>query len=328
MVGGTQAIVLSRNDDTAGSRIQAAGLAVSGIRSAFVGMFLLWAASAAAAEPSPFALPPAGVPYTLSDAQGPPNGGNGRLKVDGQSTANQYSLVVRGPYTTAGPEAHTHSHMIEAWYVLEGTVNFQSRNTALVAPAGSFILISPGVDHRFWSEPTQMVKTAQFLAPPGFENFFNERIKLPGYDPARTQAQQSAEWKAAQEGIARKYGAGPSDHASDELPTLVRPDDRWQTDGRREIASWTDTRGHYQLTEWKQSPRRRGKMSSSDTNEGWFVLEGALDFDVGAKHFSAVRGAFVFVPAQTTHRAWNAGPAPARYLAIQSPAAPVKRTLP
>jgi len=111
-------------------------------------------------------------------------------------------------------------------------------------------------------------------------------------------------------------------HASDELPMLVRPDERWQTDGRREIASWTDTRGHYQLTEWKQSPRRRGKMSSSDTNEGWFVLEGILDFDVGAKHFSAVRGAFVFVPAQTTHRAWNAGATPARYLAIRSPAAP------
>ena len=95
-----------------------------------------------------------------------------------------------------------------------------------------------------------------------------------------------------------------------------------------EIASWTETRGHYQLTEWKQSARRPGKMSSSDTNEGWFVLEGTLDFDVGAKHFSAVRGTFVFVPAETTHRAWNAGPAPARYLAIRSPTAPMKRTLP
>jgi len=245
MVGTEQAIVLSRNDDTARSWIQAARLAADTILKPFVGMCLLWAASTAAAEPPldlSSALPPAGVPYWLSDAQGPPNGNSGRLKVNGQSTANQYSLVVRGPYTTAGPEAHTHSHLIEAWYVLEGTVNFQSRNTTLIAPAGSFILISPGVDHRFWSEPNQMVKTAQFLAPPGFENFFNERIKLPGYDPARTQAQQSTEWKEAQADMARKYGAGPSDHASDELPMLVRPDERWQTDGRREIASWTDKR--------------------------------------------------------------------------------------
>lgn len=318
--------MLSRNDDTARSRIQVATLALDRIHKAFVGMCLLWVALIAAAEPSPLdlssALPPAGVPYWLSDDQGPPNGNSGRLKVDGQSTANQYSLVIRGPYTTAGPEAHTHSHLIEAWYVLEGTVNFQSRNTVLAAPAGSFILISPGVDHRFWSESNQMVKTAQFLAPPGFENFFNERIKLPGYDPALTQAQQSTEWKAAQADMARKYGAGPSEHASDELPMLVRADERWQKDGRREIASWADTRGHYQLTEWKQSPRRRGKMSSSATNEGWFVLEGTLDFDVGAKHFSAVRGTFVFIPAQTTRRVWNAGLAPARYLAIRSPAAP------
>src|SRR3954449_9794680 len=87
---------------------------------------LAWCVLASAEAP--------GIVYLLKDAEGVVNGHAGRLKADGDPTRGAYSLVVRGPYNSPGPEAHTHSHLVEAWLITEGALKFQTRERVLNAP--------------------------------------------------------------------------------------------------------------------------------------------------------------------------------------------------
>jgi mannose-6-phosphate isomerase-like protein (cupin superfamily) len=108
-------------------------------------------------------------PYVVWNDRGIPNGRLGFLKANGTSTRGNYAVVVRGPYEAPGPEAHTHSHVFEGWYILQGSLKFQSRERIFDAPPFTFVLVPPGVEHRFWTEPGQLVQVVQILAPPGFE---------------------------------------------------------------------------------------------------------------------------------------------------------------
>jgi mannose-6-phosphate isomerase-like protein (cupin superfamily) len=54
--------------------------------------------------------------------------------------------------------------------------------------------------------------------------------------------------------------------------------------------------------------------------EGFYVLEGELEFVVGTDHFRAGQGAFVMVPIGVAHTFSNPTEKPARFLATLTPA--------
>jgi mannose-6-phosphate isomerase-like protein (cupin superfamily) len=54
-------------------------------------------------------------------------------------------------------------------------------------------------------------------------------------------------------------------------------------------------------------------------DEAWYVLEGALRFQYGAREFDAGAGSGVLLPRGTAHTFWNPGSSPARYLLIMGP---------
>ncbi|MFZ1023354.1 MAG: cupin domain-containing protein [Thermoplasmata archaeon] len=54
-------------------------------------------------------------------------------------------------------------------------------------------------------------------------------------------------------------------------------------------------------------------------DEAWYVLEGTLRFQFGAREFEAGPGSGVLLPHGTPHTFWNPGPGPARYLLIVGP---------
>jgi mannose-6-phosphate isomerase-like protein (cupin superfamily) len=239
-------------------------------------------------------------PYVIADGEGISNGRVGNVKAIGPSTQGNYSVVVRGPYTTQGPEAHTHSHLYEAWYILDGALKFQSRDRVFDAPAGTFVFIPPGVDHRFWTEPGVQVKVVQILAPPGLEKFFDERIALPNYDPNKSQAEQSAAWKRDSEAIARKYGAGPAETTLPDPPIIVAPG----STTLRSLATFSMTGGRYSLDEVTRAPTRVKAATTSQFDEAWLVIAGQLSFEIeiatGKRHPRIVKvGDFVFVPRGT-----------------------------
>jgi quercetin dioxygenase-like cupin family protein len=54
--------------------------------------------------------------------------------------------------------------------------------------------------------------------------------------------------------------------------------------------------------------------------EGFYVLEGELEFVVGTEHFRAGQGSFVMVPIGVVHTFSNPTEKPARFLATLTPA--------
>jgi mannose-6-phosphate isomerase-like protein (cupin superfamily) len=54
--------------------------------------------------------------------------------------------------------------------------------------------------------------------------------------------------------------------------------------------------------------------------EGFYILDGALDIRLGEREVNATAGTFVLVPRGTVHSFDNHGSVPARYLVIWSPA--------
>jgi mannose-6-phosphate isomerase-like protein (cupin superfamily) len=54
-------------------------------------------------------------------------------------------------------------------------------------------------------------------------------------------------------------------------------------------------------------------------DEAWYVLEGTLRFQYGEREFEAPAGSGVFLPRGVSHKFWNPGPVPARYLLIMGP---------
>ena len=55
------------------------------------------------------------------------------------------------------------------------------------------------------------------------------------------------------------------------------------------------------------------------TDEGFYIAEGEMTFQLGDQEVVAGAGAFVFVPRGMVHTAWNSGSGPMRGLLLLSP---------
>jgi quercetin dioxygenase-like cupin family protein len=73
-------------------------------------------------------------------------------------------------------EAHVHDDEDDAFYILEGELTFILGDEEVAAPAGTFVLIPPGVEHGFRNDSDEVVRILNIHAPAGFDR----RIGLPG----------------------------------------------------------------------------------------------------------------------------------------------------
>ena len=69
----------------------------------------------------------------------------------------------------AGPEAHTHAAEDDSFYILEGELTFSVDGEEVVAGAGSFVLVPPGVPHGFANRGDAVVRMVNVHAPAGFD---------------------------------------------------------------------------------------------------------------------------------------------------------------
>jgi mannose-6-phosphate isomerase-like protein (cupin superfamily) len=72
-------------------------------------------------------------------------------------------------------EAHTHLDEDDAFYILEGELTFVLGDEEVVASAGTFVLVPPGVVHGFRNDGSRVVRMLNIHAPAGFDR----RIGLP-----------------------------------------------------------------------------------------------------------------------------------------------------
>jgi quercetin dioxygenase-like cupin family protein len=123
----------------------------------------------------------------------PPGGGRsydvggmrGTIKADGAAADGQqcFSEWTLQP-GDQGPPPHLHKRHQETFYVVEGTMTFRAAAEEIEAPPGSFLLISPGVIHKFWNPTDAPAVCVNVWVPGGFEVYFREMLeRMAGQNP-------------------------------------------------------------------------------------------------------------------------------------------------
>lgn len=102
------------------------------------------------------------------------------LKADGAATGDRFVLNEhRMAAGETGPRPHHHSTMIDSFYVLEGALTLWLDGERVSAPAGSFVLVPPGVVHTFANEAAQPVRFLGLSAPAGLDAYLRETSAAP-----------------------------------------------------------------------------------------------------------------------------------------------------
>ena len=68
-----------------------------------------------------------------------------------------------------GPELHAHPDEDDSFYVLEGELTFTLDEGEIAAPAGTFVLVPPGVRHTFANRGDTVARCINVHAPAGFD---------------------------------------------------------------------------------------------------------------------------------------------------------------
>jgi len=68
-----------------------------------------------------------------------------------------------------GPAPHVHDAEDDIFYVLDGELVFDVGHGEVAAPAGSFVLVPPGVEHTFANRTATPVRVLNIHAPAGFD---------------------------------------------------------------------------------------------------------------------------------------------------------------
>ncbi len=68
-----------------------------------------------------------------------------------------------------GPELHAHAGEDDAFYMLDGELVFTVDGDEVVAGAGTFVLVPPGVPHGFANRGDEVARVVNVHAPAGFD---------------------------------------------------------------------------------------------------------------------------------------------------------------
>jgi mannose-6-phosphate isomerase-like protein (cupin superfamily) len=68
-----------------------------------------------------------------------------------------------------GPEAHVHQHEDDSFFILDGEMTFLLGDEEIAAPAETFVLVPPGVEHTFENRTDAPVRMVNIHAPAGFD---------------------------------------------------------------------------------------------------------------------------------------------------------------
>ena len=102
-----------------------------------------------------------------------------RILEDGHTTNHRFGLVESTlPPHFAGPPQHRHTQHDEGFYVVSGTAQFTVGATTYDAPAGTLVMVPPGVPHTFANPGDQPVILLCTLTPDLYVQYFRDQRDL------------------------------------------------------------------------------------------------------------------------------------------------------
>ncbi len=103
------------------------------------------------------------------------------MKATAETTGGAFSMSEgMFPAGMAGPPPHAHGHTTDTFYVLEGTLHVTVGDREIDAPAGSYVLVPPGVVHTFANTSDKPVRFLNINSPGGWENYLRDLADAMG----------------------------------------------------------------------------------------------------------------------------------------------------
>ena len=190
-----------------------------------------------------------------------------------------------------GPELHVHHEHVDAFYVVEGELQFRvgADGDPVRAPVGTFVAVPPNIVHTFNNDSAATARWLNFHAPStGFMAYLRgERDGFDSFDPPASGGREAADATVATANAEGELGREPQFEA---MVLTVDAD--------------FDVKPH----------QHDGQVNA------FFVLQGEVEFAVGGDHTRAGRGSWMSAPPGAVHGLRNAGAEPAKVLFVRAPA--------
>ena len=242
-------------------------------------------------------------------------------------TGDRYAFSTGRVPVGAGPKPHRHSFE-ESFFVVRGELSFTAGNETVIVPANGCIAIRAGTAHFFKNTGSVEAEVIVLVAPAGFDEFQAEvGGMLPGPDAPISFDPPS--FIARMMSAAPKYGIdlNPPASAFEQPPNIkVTMPSEGRTvavvgDVYRFLATADDTNGKYAFWEAIVPPGGGPPPHvHSREEEGFYILEGEITFQIGVDRVVAKAGTFANMPVGTPHSFKNESDKPARMLIVVAPA--------
>ena len=125
------------------------------------------------------------------------------FKATAEDTGGALLFVDASVPPQAGPPPHIDHRVDEAFYVLEGEIEFLEGDRTFVAGTGSFVFIPKGVVHAFKNVGTGTARMLAAVMPAGLEEYFREAGRPAGEGAAPPPGPEEIRRLIA---LAPKYG--------------------------------------------------------------------------------------------------------------------------
>jgi quercetin dioxygenase-like cupin family protein len=206
----------------------------------------------------------------------------------------------------AGASPHYHERHTDAFYVLEGELEFTvGRETGIAAPAGTAVVAPPGVVHAFTNASGGRVRFLNVHAPDGgFAAFLRTVVR------GRPATFDSVDVDGPQEPGGGTV-LGPGDGTTYEVGTATS---LFKATGEA-------TAGFFSLAEVALQPGTSGPPPHSHREllDSFYVLEGTLTVQVGEEALAAPPGTYACIPPGVVHTFANLSGEPVRFLNLNTP---------
>lgn len=207
----------------------------------------------------------------------------------------------------SGPESHVHREHSDCFYVLGGELTFElgAERESLRAPAGSFVMVPPGVVHTFRNEGPADADFLNLHAPSrGFADHLRSGGDGADFDTFDPPADGG---RPASDAIVRAAGEGETLELGPSTVTIkVSGDD---SIGSVAVCENTIAAGFP-----GPIPHRHATMVDS-----FWVLAGTLTVLAGDEALDVGAGGFALVPPGARHTFSNPGDLPVRVLNVFAP---------
>lgn len=97
-----------------------------------------------------------------------------RFLVESAETGGTYAMWHATISPGGGPPLHTHSREDEAFYILNGEIQFEANGNKWIGTPGSFVNLPSGSRHRFGNQTDQDAEVLILVAPAGLEAMLRE----------------------------------------------------------------------------------------------------------------------------------------------------------